>query len=76
MYKVRGNLANGKAFKFDASANSLRGAVEEMEAKLKAANITDAVTRVSFSTRSVPNSDLALTDAPKRERKSTKRGSK
>jgi len=68
MYKVRGTLTNGKAFKFDARAITLDDAVSELNGKLTALKIDAGVVRVSFSTRSAPNAELELSEVKKRER--------
>lgn len=70
MYRVRGLLSNGKAFRFDASATSLAGVVTELEQKLAAQQIDATVTRVQIiAPKSAPSAELSLVDAPKRERK-------
>jgi hypothetical protein len=70
MFKVRGTLGSGKAFKFDAPAATLPEAVTQLDAKLTAAALSMAdVARVSFATRVAPQSELSLTDVVKRERK-------
>jgi len=70
MFKVRGTLQGGKAFKMDAKADLLHEAAVELQQKLERSSIdAEQVERVTFTARGAAEPELNVFEAPKRERK-------